>query len=406
MDISDCVAVYIVTNLGSKYADIYAMVNKDFAKHVKDARKCGLLRRIYTMSSNDTMVVACIDGCIGVCTIVGYKQNKNMEIPRGKLESSRGDFIAGASISDYCMVVWTRAGQAYVQVTGDPQSWHQFVIDKHIVGAVAGDKYFMVWTSDGEVWASGQGASGQLGLGEMYDCVDPTYCDALAGDMVIGVSIGLRHTVVWTSTGNVYTFGCGDNGRLGHGDGEMELVPRVVTGLVDKVVVGAAAGMIHTVVWTNEGEVYTFGCGEHGRLGHGGLGHGGLGHGEEINDEWVPRCVEALRGKRVVGAAAGECHTVIWTEEGKMYTFGFGGSGCLGHPPKRNCDIFDNEDFPREVDSMNREKIIGGIAGRKHTVVWTEGGSVLGFGAYSRDRGHVATRQQFDFEFAYSPAPK
>jgi len=45
----------------------------------------------------------------------------------------------------------------------------------------------------------------------------------------------------------------------------------------------------------------------------------------------VPRLVEALVGKKVVGAAAGEIHTAMWTEAGEIFTFGKGYSRSLGH---------------------------------------------------------------------------
>jgi len=48
-------------------------------------------------------------------------------------------------------------------------------------------------------------------------------------------------------------------------------------------VVGAAAGFYHTAVWTGEGELFAFGGGGFGQLGHGGR-----------HDEVVPRQVEAL----------------------------------------------------------------------------------------------------------------
>jgi hypothetical protein len=38
----------------------------------------------------------------------------------------------------------------------------------------------------------------------------------------------------------------------------------------------------------------------------------------------VPRLVEALAGKKVVGAAAGFEHTAVWTEAGELFTFGYG----------------------------------------------------------------------------------
>jgi len=62
-------------------------------------------------------------------------------------------------------------------------------------------------------------------------------------------------------------------------------------------VIGAAAGKLHTAVWTEKGELLTFGKGYSGQMGHRGT-----------QDEHVPRLVEALAGKKVIGAAAGDQH--------------------------------------------------------------------------------------------------
>jgi alpha-tubulin suppressor-like RCC1 family protein len=68
-------------------------------------------------------------------------------------------------------------------------------------------------------------------------------------------------------------------------------------------------------VWTAAGELFTFGHGGYGKLGHGGT-----------HDERVPRRLDEPAGKRVVVAAAGyqhtACVTAVWTEQGKLFTFG------------------------------------------------------------------------------------
>jgi len=53
----------------------------------------------------------------------------------------------------------------------------------------------------------------------------------LAGRKVIGASAGELHTAAWTEAGEAFTFGAGDNGILGHGGEENELVPRLVEAL-------------------------------------------------------------------------------------------------------------------------------------------------------------------------------
>ena len=67
----------------------------------------------------------------------------------------------------------------------------------------------------------------------------------------------------------------------------------------------------------------------HGRLRHGGGQIEGL-----------------LMGKRVVGMAAGGQHTVVWSDEGKAYSFGFGGWGQLGHGDE------ENEHVPRLIEGV------------------------------------------------------
>jgi len=89
------------------------------------------------------------------------------------------------------------------------------------------------------------------------------------------------------------------------------------------------AGDWHTIVWTDEGELFTFGCGGHGRLGHG--GEEDEDAEDEENDELVPRLVEALVGEKLIAAAASTRHTVVWTDTGELFTFGNGNYGQLSH---------------------------------------------------------------------------
>ncbi len=71
--------------------------------------------------------------------------------------------------------------------------------------------------------------------------------------------------------GEVLTFGSGDCGQLAHGTEEMEDLevkyPRIVHSLRDKKVCGIACGGIHNAVYTETGQVYTWGCGDDGPLG-------------------------------------------------------------------------------------------------------------------------------------------
>ena len=119
----------------------------------------------------------------------------------------------------------------------------------------------------------------------------------LYGGQGLSVSMGRVHFVL-NFMGRVYTWSDSmdyephekeqdedvlkrNRAQLGHANTMNELVPRLVETLVGVNVVGTAAGDAHTVVWTDEGKAYSFGNGMHGRLGHGGEEH-----------ELVPRLIE------------------------------------------------------------------------------------------------------------------
>ena len=101
---------------------------------------------------------------------------------------------------------------------------------------------------------------------------------------VLMVACGDAHTVVATEGGNVYTFGHGLSGQLGHGDYEKQLAPRRVpaAGFNGERIVMVAAGDGHTVALSEAGHVFTWGKG----------GYGQLGHNDEA-DQRAPQQVEA-----------------------------------------------------------------------------------------------------------------
>ena len=176
---------------------------------------------------------------------------------------------------------------------------------------------------EGRAYSFGLGGFGRLGNGDEQDVHVPRLIESvLVGERVVGVAAGGAHTVVWTDKGEAYSFGFGRLGRLGHGCEQDEHTPRLIRGVfVGKRVIGVATGYFHTVTWTDEFRAYSFGWGDSGRLGHG-----------TEEDENLPRLIGGrLTGKKVVGVAAGHDHTIVWSEGGEVYSFGLGLHGRLGH---------------------------------------------------------------------------
>jgi alpha-tubulin suppressor-like RCC1 family protein len=60
----------------------------------------------------------------------------------------------------------------------------------------------------------------------------PKMIDALASVKIVGISAGEFHSLVVSSDGGLYSFGCRDNGKLGHGiDDRGVSLPNKVTAL-------------------------------------------------------------------------------------------------------------------------------------------------------------------------------
>jgi len=77
-------------------------------------------------------------------------------------------------------------------------------------------------------------------------------------------------------------------------------------------------GPYHSAVITTNGELYTMGCGK----------YGALGQDKEAENEYLPSKINFFSEKnlKVTDAVCGEHHTIVVTENGELWSFGFGGS--------------------------------------------------------------------------------
>ena len=227
----------------------------------------------------------------------------------------------------------------------------------------------VVRASDGALFTCGSNTFGQLGLGDAKDRGVLTRVEGpLLGKRVVGVSAGPYHTAAITADGEMFTWGRGTSGELGHGDEEeTRLVPKQVQSMRGKRVVAVSCGKVHTAAVTDDGELYV--CGD------------GL---------FTPSRVQGiLRGERVVAVSAGWRHTAVLTAAGGVYTFREGDYGQLGHSDT------DDRAVPTLVDGALQGKIAVGISvGVVNTAVVMQGGELYTFGDAGLATDHGTTRDQ------------
>jgi alpha-tubulin suppressor-like RCC1 family protein len=299
----------------------------------------------------------------------GPDRNSHAYFPE-PIRALEGKMVLAVCAGKNHTVMCTTGGQLYT--FGAYPAVHGNVLDEcaprlveypiNVTGVAVGDVHTAVCTGDGKLYTIGVGSNGQLGHGDFEDGTIFRQVESLVGTNVVAVACGARHTLVRTDAGQLYTFGSNWCGQLGLGNAQDEYVPRLVE--LNKKIVGVAAGRFHTVACTETGELYTFGNGSSGQLGHG-----------DNDDCHLARLVELH--KKVVGVSCGGAHTLVYTVEGALYTFGSGGHGQLGH------GNYDDHSVPRLVERMRGRKIAGLATGSTgiHSLVWTNDGQVFTFGA-------------------------
>ncbi|XP_057553774.1 protein RCC2 isoform X5 [Hippopotamus amphibius kiboko] len=206
-----------------------------------------------------------------------------------------------------------------------------------IVSAACGRNHTLALTETGSVFAFGENKMGQLGLGNQTDAVPSPAQIMYNGQPITKMACGAEFSMIMDCKGNLYSFGCPEYGQLGHNsDGKFiaraqrieydcELVPRRVAIFIEKtkdgqilpvpnvVVRDVACGANHTLVLDSQKRVFSWGFGGYGRLGH-----------AEQKDEMVPRLVKLFDfpGRGASQIYAGYTCSFAVSEVGGLFFWG------------------------------------------------------------------------------------
>jgi alpha-tubulin suppressor-like RCC1 family protein len=134
-------------------------------------------------------------------------------------------------------------------------------------------------------------------------------------------------------------------------------------------VLSADIGLYTGALVTDDGELYTFGFGDNG------------GHGLGIRDVAVPTRVRGgLEHERVVLVRIGNCFAAVLTASGRVWTFGRSNVGQLGTGVMRSQVM-----PPRLLEGhISQFKIVQVSCGSVHTIALTETGRLFSWGCNTR----------------------
>ncbi|XP_053679051.1 probable E3 ubiquitin-protein ligase HERC2 [Anopheles nili] len=240
------------------------------------------------------------------------------------------------------------------------------------VAVNSGGKHCLALSSDGEVFSWGEGEDGKLGHGNRDSYDRPKLIEALSGIGVVDIACGSAHSACITIQGHVLTWGKGRYGRLGHGDSEDQLQPKLVEALLGyrAIDIACGSGDAQTLCITDDDNVWSWGDGDYGKLGRGGS-----------DGCKVPMKIESLAGLGVTKVECGSQFSVALTRSGSVYTWGKGDYHRLGHGNT------DHVRRPKKVASLQGKKIISIATGSLHCVACSDGGQVFTWG--DNDEGQL-----------------
>ena len=147
------------------------------------------------------------------------------------------------------------------------------------------------------------------------------------GQSLVQIKVGGHHSMGLTDAGECYAWGWGDRGQLGTGGWKNVSAPTLISKLLfaeanktstPVFISSIRCGADHTLALSDIGQVFSWGGGSRGQLGH--------GAGVDICS---PRPIETFR-RRVAMIGCGAFHSVAVTANGSLFCWGGGANQVAG----------------------------------------------------------------------------
>ncbi|XP_023645360.1 ultraviolet-B receptor UVR8 isoform X2 [Capsella rubella] len=162
----------------------------------------------------------------------------------------------------------------------------------------------------------------------------------------------------------VWSWGAGTDGQLGTDKLQDEHLPQLLSLISLPSISMLACGGAHVIALTSGGKVFTWGRGSSGQLGHG-----------DILSTSLPKPVSFFDDCVIIQAAAGWSHSGFVSDSGCLFTCGNGTFGQLGHGDNMSLST------PTKVSYFLDKSVKMVACGMRHSLVLF---TVCGFGSGKR----------------------
>ena len=240
-------------------------------------------------------------------------------------------------------------------------------------------------TNDKQVYTWGSGTRGQLGHGHAGSFMEPVQIRFKKDACIVNIQCGKDFTLFLNETGITLSCGAWDQFCIGKRTETDVHLPTIIDDLVTCQVVQLSCGELHAMGVTSEGEVFGWGVGRDGRLGT----------GTETNC-LVPKEIVVMSADNVKETIKQvECGldgTMFLTTSHTLYACGSNRNNKLGLNKKptmlMTMRLFTKEQkmlverslVPTPVKVLSKHMVLDVSLGATHSVVLVDNGKVLSFG--------------------------
>lgn len=302
----------------------------------------------------------------------GERNDSNTPIPVPNLTNvidiHAGDSTAFAVKNDGTVWAW---GANYDGQSGTGSSNTRLLVPTKIANlsgvteVVGTGLYSYALTDDGKIFAWGDNTYGQLGDGTSTFRTTPVQVQGVHGYK--SLVVGGEAAMIVTNDDTVWAWGRNDNGKLGSGSSTNIKTPTLIENLSN--VSSVSIGTNHTIILKNDGKVFGIGGNSDGQLAQGIY---------DYNDAYVPKELVLPSGSYATYVKAGNRHTFIATNDGKVFACGgnnlreFGGEP-VGSRVGRLYEISELFNLEKAITTTGVSSAANSFMIKKDGSVWAWG---------------------------------
>jgi len=205
---------------------------------------------------------------------------------------------------------------------------------------------------DGNVWSFGYGDKGQLGHNDLSNIKSPKLIQSLTKYKITHIACGSLHNTAICNQNNIFSWGNNEDSQCGLGENKAGFGKNIKTPTIIDININnnnnkqpliplySTCGGYHTLLLTKTGLLLSFGNGKY------------CGH-KSNETQYIPKTIETLKTKQIIHISTGYYHNLCIDNNGKIYSWGEGQWGKLGHGNE------NHEQIPKEIEFFSKENIKG-----------------------------------------------